>query len=398
MKKKMKAVRLYADWSPKPTFKLGAKDIEGRQTYLGSQVYRNPKLVIEDVPVPEPGDDEVMIEVKACGICGSDVHMAQADKEGYIFYPGLTGFPATLGHEFSGVVVKAGKNARDKSTNRPFKGGEYVCAEEMLWCGRCQPCCDGFPNHCERLDELGFNVDGAYAKYIVVRASVVWNLAPLQARYSGENLFIAGALVEPTSVAYNAVIVRGGGVRPGDNAVICGGGPVGLASCALMKKNGAKVILSEPESSRAELGLKMGADEIVNPAKENFTERVLQLTAGMGAKLYLEAAGLPTRVYPAIEQTIWEGKGLNSTVVVVARADAKMPVTAEVLQVRRAQIVGTQGHSGDGIFPHVISAMSTGMDMTPLVTKKIALKEVPAMLTTLQTDRRECKVMVTDLG
>ena len=124
MKGKMQGVTLVADWEPKPGFKLGAKDIEGRQTYLGSQVWRNPRLEIREYDIPTPGPEEVLMEVKACGICGSDVHMAQADKDGYIFYPGLTGFPCILGHEFSGVVVEAGKNAFDKRTNKPFKGGE----------------------------------------------------------------------------------------------------------------------------------------------------------------------------------------------------------------------------------------------------------------------------------
>ena len=120
MKGKMQGVTLVADWSPKPGFKLGSKDIEGRQTYLGSQVWRNPRLEIREYDIPTPGPEEVLMEVKACGICGSDVHMAQADKDGYIFYPGLTGFPSILGHEFSGVVVEAGKKAFDKRTNKPF--------------------------------------------------------------------------------------------------------------------------------------------------------------------------------------------------------------------------------------------------------------------------------------
>jgi len=93
----MKAVRLYADWDLKPEFKLGAKDSDGKQTYLGSKVWRNPQLKIEDVPVLKPGPGEVLIEVKACGICGRDVHMAQADDNGYIWYPGLTGFPSHQG-------------------------------------------------------------------------------------------------------------------------------------------------------------------------------------------------------------------------------------------------------------------------------------------------------------
>ncbi len=396
---KMKAVRLYADWDPKPGFKLGSKDIERKQSYLGSRVWRNPRLVVEEVPIPKPGYKEVLIEVRQCGICGSDVHMAQAEKDGYIFYPGLTGFPCTLGHELSGVVRDFGPGAMDKVTNKPFKGGEWVCTEEMVWCGSCQPCADGFPNHCERLDEIGFNVNGGFTKYLVVPDRLLWSLDPIRERYSEADTFRLGSMVEPTSVAYTAVIVRGGGIRPGDNAVILGSGPVGLAACAILKRAGAaKVILSEPERARGEVAKKLGADVVVNPLEENLPERVLEITHGMGAKLYLEATGLPTVVYPQIEQCIWEGRALNSTVVIVARADAKIPVTGEVLQVRRAQVVGTQGHSGDGTFPHVVQLMASGMSMLPMVTKEVALDQVSEHIVLLRTDKRESKVSCPNPG
>ena len=393
MKTKMKAVRLHAKWDSKPGFKLGAKDIDKKQTYLGSKVWRHPELKIEEVDVPTPGPGQVLIEIKSVGICGSDVHMAQADDDGYILYPGLTGFPCTLGHELSGIVVKGGPGSKDKNTNKPYVGGEWVCAEEMLWCGSCKPCADGWPNHCERLDEIGFNIDGAFAKYIVLPDRCLWSLDPLKGKYKESEIFKLGSLVEPTSVAYNAVIERGGGIRPGDNVVICGGGPVGMAACAILKRQGAaRVILSEPEEGRAKLGLKMGADFVINPIKEDFTEKVLELTNGMGASIYLEATGLPTQVYPGIEQAIWEGRTLNSTIVVVARADAKMPVTGEVLQVRRARMVGAQGHSGHGTFPRVIEAMGSGMNMLPMITKEISLDKVPENIVMLRTDRKECKI------
>ncbi|RLC76880.1 MAG: alcohol dehydrogenase, partial [Chloroflexi bacterium] len=261
MKGKMKGVTLVADWDPKPEFKLGAKDIDGRQTYLGSQVYRNPRLEIREYDIPTPGPNEVLLQVKACGICGSDVHMAQAGDDGYIYYPGLTGFPCILGHELSGIVIEAGKDARDKRTNKPFKGGERVTTEEMLWCGHCKPCADGYPNHCENLDEIGFNVNGAFAQYIALPAKTLWSLEPLADVYEGDDIFLAGSLTEPTSVAYNAVIERGGGIRPGDRVVILGGGPIGVAACAILKQAGAsKVIISEPQPERAALALAMGAD------------------------------------------------------------------------------------------------------------------------------------------
>jgi threonine dehydrogenase-like Zn-dependent dehydrogenase len=389
----MKAVRLKAEWAPREGFVLGPKDIDGKLTYLGSKVWRNPAVDVEEVSEPDIADDEVLIEVKACGICGSDVHMAQVDPEGYMLYPGLTAFPVTLGHEFGGIIVDVGDNAFNKRTNKKFRKGEPVCAEEMFWCGRCRPCADGYPNHCEALEEIGFSCDGAFAPYVKLKAKYCWSLEPLKERYSNNELFLAGSLVEPTSVAYNAVVERGGGIRPGDNVAILGGGPIGLAAIAILSRAGAaNVILSEPSKSRAKLGEKMGATAIIDPIKEDFAEKLLDLTDGMGAKLYLEATGLPEVVWPGIEDAIWRGRTLNSTVVIVARADAKIPLTGEVLQVRRASVVGSQGHSGHGTFPRVISAMGAGMDMTPLVTKKIGIEDVPEHLTLLQTDREECKI------
>ncbi len=393
MAEKMLGVTLHAKWDPKPEYRAHPRDIPKKQTYLGSKVWRYPELRLEEHPIPKLKPDEVLIEVKACGICGSDVHMAQADEDGYIFYPGLTGFPCILGHETAGVVVDAGKEAFDKLTLERFKGGEIVCTEEMVWCGACRACADGYPNHCERLDEIGFNRNGAFTKYLAVPSRLVWSLEPLKRRYSGTELFIAGSLVEPTSVAYNAVIERGGGIRPGDNVIILGAGPIGVAACGILKRAGAsRVIISEPEPARARIAKKMGADFVINPKKEDFAEKALELTEGMGASLILEATGLPEVVWPGIERIIWEGRTLNTTVVIVARADAKIPLTGEVFQVRRARIVGSQGHSGHGTFPRVIEMIASGLDVTKMVTKRIKLEEVPEHIKLLQTDRKHCKI------
>lgn len=390
----MKAVRLHAKWDPRSDFKLGNKDIEGKVSWLGSKVWRYPEVRVEELPEPKIKRlSEVLIKVRACGICGSDVHMAQSDENGYILYPGLTGFPAVLGHEFSGEVVEAGPEAINRRNNQPFNPGEPVTAEEMLWCGYCRHCADGYPNHCENLHELGFDVDGAFAEYIVVDAKYLWSLRELEGVYSEEKLFLAGSLVEPSSVAYNAVIERGGGIRPGDNVVVFGGGPIGLAACAILKRaGGARVILSEPSEVRRKMAQELGADVTINPLKEDLVEKVLDYTQGMGAKLYLEATGVPQIIWKDLEALIWKARGINSTVAIVARADVNVPMTPEVFQVKRAQIVGAQGHSGHGTFPRVISLMASGMDMTKIISKKISLDEVPEYLTRLQTDKELVKV------
>ena len=322
----MKTVSLFAEWNPKPDFRLGTKDVEGKLTYLGSKVWRNPRIKIVEKEIPVPGPTEVLIEVKACGICGSDVHMMQTDTDGYIFYPGLTAFPCTLGHEFSGQVTKAGNKALNKRTGKPFEAGEAVCSEEMMWCSYCRPCADGYPNHCENLQEIGFSIDGADAKYIKVDARYLWSLEELRKVYGEEKMYLLGSLVEPTSVAYNAVIERGGGIRAGDSVVIMGSGPVGIAACSVLRRSGAtNVIISEPSEKRRAVALNMGATHAINPYEVNPAEAVLEITKGEGAKIILEATGLPSVVWEDIEKIIWEGKTINSTVVIVARADGVIP-------------------------------------------------------------------------
>lgn len=395
----MKTVNLLAEWDPKPDFRLGAKDIEGKLTYLGSKVWRNPRCEIVEKEMPKPGPTEVLIEVQACGICGSDVHMRQSDSEGYIFYPGLTAFPTTLGHEFSGKVVDSGAKAINKRTGKKYETGEAVCSEEMIWCGNCKPCADGYPNHCENLQEIGFSIDGAYAKYIKVDARYLWSLESLREKYGEEKMYLLGSLVEPTSVAYNAVIERGGGIRPGENVVILGGGPIGAAACAVLRKAGAaSVILSEPSASRRKMALSMGATHAIDPMKENVAETVLDITHGMGAKIILEATGLPSIVWKDVERIVWEGRAVNTTIVLVARADDRIPLNGEVLQVRRANVVGSQGHSGHGTFSNVIRSMATGMDVSPMITKKIKLGQAEENCLLLQKDRDEVKITITDFN
>jgi len=267
--------------------------------------------------------------------------MAQTHDDGYIYYPGLTAFPTTIGHEFAGEIVEVGSKAINKRTSKPYEKGEPVTVEEMVWCGECKPCCDGYPNHCERLQEIGFSIDGAYAEYIAAPAKLCWSLQKLKGKY--DNIYKIGSLVEPTSVAYNAVIERGGGIRPGENVVILGAGPIGLAAAKILKQAGAAAcIMSEPDENRAALARKMSADYIINPQKENFVDMVKEYTDNEGAALYLEATGLPHVVTDDIQNAIWECKAVNSTVVIVARAEQRMPVCGEFFQVRRARIVGAQ--------------------------------------------------------
>jgi threonine dehydrogenase-like Zn-dependent dehydrogenase len=222
-------------------------------------------------------------------------------------------------------------------------------------------------------------------------------LSALEHVYRENDLFLAGSLVEITASAFNAVIMRGGGISPGENAVVLGGGPVGLAACTILRRQGAaRVILYESNQAKAKLGLRMGASHIINPLSEDSVQRFLEITEGYGARFFLEATGQPDLSFPNIEEAIWRGKCINAKVVIagLAWAGGKISVTGNIFQAREASVVGASGNSGYGIYPRVISAMASGMDMTPLITEKISLSQVPEKLIALRKDNKASKVIV----
>lgn len=369
---KMKGVILHAKWDPKPDYAVSTSEMETKKVIDGNKVWRYPEPKLEDLPTPEVGPKDLLVRIKACGICGSDIHMSEGDKDGYILYPGLTRFPCVLGHEFSGIVEKVGKNVRG------FKEGDMVTSEEMIWCGECVPCRNGLPNHCVSLEEIGFTINGAFAEHIRIGAKYCWKIDSLLNVYREESAFEAGSLTEPTSVAYNAMFIRAGGFKPGAYVVIYGAGPIGLAAIGLAKAAGASnIIVFEVEPPRIKLAKEMGAAHVFNPlelAKQDIKphEKVMEITDGLGADFQVEAAGAPTKTLPEMERSL----AINGKIAWIGRGAEVTPIYLERFQVRRSQIFGSQGHSGHGIFPSVIRLMASGrIDMTKIITRRYTLSD-----------------------
>jgi len=382
----MKALILTARWEPKENYVVSEFERRTGKAITGNSVWRYPKLAIQDWEVPKPGPNDLLLKVRACGVCGSDVHFYETDEEGYILYPGLTKFPTILGHEFSGEVVEVGSNVTD------FKVGDMVTAEEMIWCGYCKPCRNGFPNHCVNLEEIGFTIPGAFAEYIAVGAKYCWKIDALAERYGDvDKAYEAGATVEPTSVAYNGVFERGGGFRPGAYIVVYGAGPIGLGAIALSKASGAaKVIAFEVSAVRRELAEKVGADFVFNPEDVSPHEVVMELTEGEGADMHIEAAGAPVLTVPEMEKSL----AINGKIVQIGRAAQRVPMYLETLQVRRGQVAGAQGHSGHAIFPSVIRMMASGLiDQTQIITSRYTLDNAVDAIKRA-TARQDGKIMV----
>jgi 2-desacetyl-2-hydroxyethyl bacteriochlorophyllide A dehydrogenase len=364
----MKALVLSAKWEPKPGYVISEFEKNTGKAITGNSIWRNPKLELKEIPDPKPGLKDVIIKVKACGICGSDVHFYETDKDGYILYPGLTKFPVVIGHEFSGEIVEVGKEVKD------LKVGDMVTAEEMIWCGECIPCRNGYPNQCKNLEEIGFTINGAMAEYIVVGAKYCWKIDEIAERYGNKDkAFEAGSLVEPTSVAYNGMFVRAGGFKPGSYVAVFGAGPIGLASIALAKAGGAsKVFVFEVSETRRKLAKEVGADFVYDPKEVVPSEVIMEETKGFGVSMHIESAGAPSKTIPEMEKSL----AIDGKIVQIGRAAERVPIYLEHFQTHASQIFGAQGHSGYGTFQNVINLMASGkIDMTKIITSRFSLDD-----------------------
>lgn len=382
----MKALTLTAEWSPRPEYAITDYEVETRKVKSGSQVWKHPSIKVGPVPDPTPKPDEVIIEVAAVGICGSDMHMYEASSDGYMLYPGLTRFPNILGHEFAGRVAAVGQNVRD------LKMGDLVTAEEIQWCGECIACRRGYVNHCDNLEELGFTTPGAMAQYIPVRARYCWKLDEIAERVGNEQeALVMGAMVEPTGVSYHAMFNRIHTWQPGVYVAVFGAGPIGLAAEALAVAAGAaQVIVFDTSPSRREIAKKLGATTVLDPVGLDLNTTLLDLTYGRGVDFVVEAAGAPSHTLSPLTK----GLAVNATIAHIGRSEKPTALSLEHYQVRGVQFAGSLGHAGHGTFQNVIRMMASGkLDMRPMVSARLPLSEAATAFKRLE-NRQDAKIML----
>ena len=235
------------------------------------------EFTVDQVPDPEPGVGEVLLEVDTCGICGTDVHITQG------LFPGEP--PTVLGHEWSGRIVDVGAGV-DRS-----RIGQEVAPEPTPYCRLCWNCRNGRHSRCERVGS--FRRTGGYAEYAVLPDEFVYDLP--------EGLSVADAAMgEPAAVCLVGLercITPGG-----SNMVVIGGGLIGQLTLAFAKARGMGVsILSDPVPARREQALRMGAEYVHDPAAGPLQELVAEVTDGRGIDLAVEAVGKPELVDLAIQ-------------------------------------------------------------------------------------------------
>lgn len=251
-------------------------------------------ITIEDVPKPRVEPDGVVIKVKACGICGSDLHLY---KYGVQEKYGVQG-DTILGHEFSGDIVELGENVAD------VKKGDRVTAMSGRGCGQCYWCRQGQQIRCQTLALLGYGIPGALAEYVSVP---FFRIGMYAAKLPDTLTYEEGATAEPASVGLYAV--RLAQPRPEDTVVVIGAGMIGLCIVQVLKAFRVKqVIVSEPKEKRLKLAKDSGADLIVDVAREDIVSIVNEVTSSKGADIVFECAGSSITYKQAIEMVHRGGK------------------------------------------------------------------------------------------
>lgn len=243
--------------------------------------YGKHDLRVEEHEMPKVGPKDVLIQVKACGVCGTDVHIYEGDKGAAEVTP-----PTILGHEFSGVIAEVGSEV----TN--YKAGDRVCIDPNCYCGACEPCRNGVVHYCERMIGYGTTVNGGFAEYCAVNERQVYKL--------GDNTsFEQGAMTEPVACCLHGMDMCE--IRPGHQVVVIGGGMIGLLMLQLSRLAGAaKVALLEPVESKREVGKKLGADICIDPIHEDVKARLKE--EGMTwVNTVIECVGRPSTIEQAID-------------------------------------------------------------------------------------------------
>ncbi len=306
-----------------------------------------------DVPEPTVGPEDVLVEVRACGICGSDIHGMD----------GSTGRripPVIMGHEAAGVIVEAGSQVQG------WKIGDRVTFDSTVSCGRCHHCTRGQINLCDRRRVLGvacaeFRQDGAFAQYVAVPQNILYTLP--------ESLsFEHAAMVEPVSIAVHAT--GRVPIRLNDSALVVGAGMIGLLVVQSLRAAGcSRIWAADLEAGKLDLACRLGAAECIRAGETDVAAEIHRSTGGRGVDLAIEAVGLPATVSMAIASVRKGG-----SVGLVGNITPKVELPLQAVVTRELTIYGSCASTGE--YPACLDMIARRtIDVEPLITAVVPLAE-----------------------
>jgi len=318
--------------------------------------YMNLEMV--QMPEPQIGPDDILVRVRACGICGSDVHGMD----------GSTGRripPIVMGHEAAGEITAIGSRVEGLSL------GDRVTFDSTIYCGQCFYCARGEVNLCENREVMGvspgpYRRHGAFAEYVSVPSRIVYRLP--------DNLsYEQAALIEAVSVAVHAVNLSGSPATHGEIAVVVGTGMIGLLTVQALRAAGfTSVIAIDVDDARLSLARKMGAMEVLNSKTVDAPASVRELTEGRGAGLAVECVGATDPIRTAIASVRKGG-----AVTLVGNFAPAIDLPLQEVVTRQLRLQGSCASSGE--YPAAIELMSRGaIQVDPLITAVAPLAQGPS--------------------
>lgn len=328
-------------------------------------------LAVETVADPKPGPNELILKVKNCGICGSDLHMTEPTS----VMPLALG--SVMGHEFAGEVVEVGKNI-----THLWKAGDRAAGFPYICCGEHSPCLNfaGGAAMCGKGISIGLGQSpGAYAEYVKIGANGGFRLPESVS-------FREGAMVEPLAVGLHAVDKAR--MPRGSTVLVIGAGPVGLAVMLWAKFLGARhVIVSEKTEERRKMAARFGATDAIDP-NQPLTPQVEKI-AGQGPDIIFECVGAPGLINSAMMDA-----PRHSRIVIAGvcqQMDMIMPLMGIMKELELQFVLGYRPAD----FDYVISMIATDrIEAMPMITDVVTLDELPSAFEALRHPTHQCKVML----
>ena len=334
------------------------------------KVRAEPGLVVEDVPVPEAGRDDVLIRVLRTGICGTDLHIYDWDGWAQANVP----VPQIIGHEFVGEVVEAGADVHD------LYRGDLVSGEGHLVCGRCRNCMAGRRVQCARTKGIGVNHTGAFAEFIALPATNVW-------RHPRDIDLDVAAIFDPFGNALHTALTF---PILGEDVLITGAGPIGLMAAIVARHAGARyIVISDVSPYRLDLARRIGVTLAVDAARVSLPEAMSELAMREGFDVGLEMSGKPAALRDMLASMTHGGK-----VAMLGLPTEEFGIDWAHLVTNMTTIKGIYGRQMFETWYEMSVLIQSGVDISPVITHRFDAADYEQAFATVRS--AQCgKVVLT---
>jgi threonine 3-dehydrogenase len=322
-----------------------------------------PGLELEDVPVPVPGRDDVLIRVLRTGVCGTDLHIYEWDGWAQANVPA----PLVIGHEFVGEVVEAGCDVRE------LQPGDLVSGEGHLVCGRCRNCMDGRRVQCAHTKGVGVNHPGAFAEYIALPATNAWRHPP------DIDLDVA-AIFDPFGNAVHTVLAF---PVLGEDVLITGAGPIGLMAAIVARHAGARYIaITDVSKYRLELAERIGVTLAANIAETSLADVMAKLGMREGFDIGLEMSGKPAALQEMLSSMTHGGK-----IAMLGLPTSEFGIDWAHLVTNMITVKGIYGRQMFETWYEMSVLIQSGLDITPVITHRFDAADFGEAFATVRSGR-----------